>query len=462
MNGISFGAEVSKPEETSVKEDWLTILKGLEREEIEEVLSHTFCDHCKVNLHARVQSVANRKRTKKLLISSPDSTILNPDKHAESYTTSIQESSIKSDSYKTPENIHTRNQKRYSNKFSPASVNNKHSSSSSQSKSNKSLDDDLQSDEQKEMARFRNIGRKINFVHFERVYGKHMNVLQGLELHTQVFNPEEQKKIVESVYEFQRLGQKGRLRARTYTEPTKWMRGKGRITIQFGCCYNYAVDKNGNPPGIIREEEVDPLPPVFKQMIKRMIRWHVLPPTCIPNSCIVNIYEEGDCIPPHIDHHDFVRPFCTTSFLTECNILFGSSLKIAGPGEFTGPVSIPLPVGSVLILNGNGADVAKHCVPAVPAKRISITFRKMDESKIPYGYVADPELHGVRPLSLSLKASVSASASVLSQSEETSPPSPPPRVVSKPKAPAFVGGENDFPPLGLGLQRSSNKNVSKA
>lgn len=61
MNGISFGAEVSKPEETSVKEDWLTILKGLEREEIEEVLSHTFCDHCKVNLHARVQSVANRK-----------------------------------------------------------------------------------------------------------------------------------------------------------------------------------------------------------------------------------------------------------------------------------------------------------------------------------------------------------------------------------------------------------------
>lgn len=24
---------------------------------------------------------------------------------------------------------------------------------------------------------------------------------------------------------------------------------------------------------------------------------------------------------------------------------------------------------SVLVLNGNGADVAKHCVPAVPTKR---------------------------------------------------------------------------------------------
>ena len=28
---------------------------------------------------------------------------------------------------------------------------------------------------------------------------------------------------------------------RTYNEPKKWMRGKGRVTIQFGCCYNYAL-----------------------------------------------------------------------------------------------------------------------------------------------------------------------------------------------------------------------------
>jgi hypothetical protein len=39
---------------------------------------------------------------------------------------------------------------------------------------------------------------------------------------------------------------------------------------------------------------------------------------------------------------------------------------------------------SVLILNGNSADVAKHCIPGVPAKRISITLRKMDPAKAPY------------------------------------------------------------------------------
>ena len=155
------------------------------------------------------------------------------------------------------------------------------------------------------------------------------------------------------------------------------MKGKGRVTIQFGCCYNYATvsfsahlyniiqflskcarqhsdvkffyfrwqDKNGNPPGILKREEVDPLPPLFKVIVKRLIRWHVLPPTCVPDSCIVNIYDAGDCIPPHIDNHDFVRPFCTISFLSVCNIVFGTDLKIVGPGEFTGSMAIPLPVG---------------------------------------------------------------------------------------------------------------------
>lgn len=83
----------------------------------------------------------------------------------------------------------------------------------------------------------------------------------------------------------------------------------------------------------------------------------------------------------------------------------------------------------MLILNGNGADIAQHCIPSVPAKRypfiwplslskekdwcpdiknhsfccsrlcrISITFRKMDDGKLPYKFSQDPELLGIRPL----------------------------------------------------------------
>ncbi|KAG2323363.1 hypothetical protein Bca4012_058855 [Brassica carinata] len=265
--------------------------------------------------------------------------------------------------------------------------------------------------EQREDLRLRNVKRKKDFICLERVKGKLVNVVDGLELHTGVFSAVEQKRIVDKVYELQEKGRKGELRERTFTAPQKWMRGKGRVTIQFGCCYNYATDRAGNPPGILQREEVDPLPSLFKVIIRRLIAWHVLPPTCVPDSCIVNIYDEGDCIPPHIDNHDFLRPFCTISFLSECNILFGSNLKIEGPGEFSGSFSIPLPVGSVLVLNGNGADVAKHCVPAVPTKRISITFRKMDESKRPVWFTPEPDLEGIEPLPLDMNRSDSAARS---------------------------------------------------
>ncbi|KAL5713558.1 mRNA N(6)-methyladenine demethylase [Ranunculus cassubicifolius] len=306
----------------------------------------------------------------------------------------------------------------------------------------------LDSDELKKMSR---VGRKFFFTCVEKINGRPLNVLEGLELHTRVFDDQEQKQIVEQVYNLQKMGQSGKLRSRTYSEPRKWMKGKGRVTIQFGCCYNYAVDRNGNPPGIIRDEEVDPIPDLFKKMIKRMVQWQVLPANCIPNSCIVNIYDEGDCIPPHIDHHDFVRPFCTVSFLTESKILFGSTLKILAPGEFSGSAAIPLPIGSVLVLKGNGADVAKHCVPAVRGKRISITFRKMDDSKLPFKFLPDPDLQGIRPL-------------VSSQVNNNIPR--PVQQVSQPKedlhhqSGSVQFGQVDFPPLGASSS-TVNKSRSK-
>ncbi|WOL17845.1 hypothetical protein Cni_G26638 [Canna indica] len=319
---------------------------------------------------------------------------------------------------------------------------------------------------------FSKVKRKKDFKRMERVNGRWINVLQGLELHTGIFTPEEQKKIVDCIVQFQEKGREGLLRERTYSEPRKWMRGKGRVTIQFGCCYNYAMDKQGNPPGIIRDEEVDPIPPLLKMMIKRMVEWDVLPHTCVPNSCIVNIYDKDDCIPPHIDHHDFLRPFSTVSFLSECRILFGTELKVLGPGDFSGSSAISLPAGSVLILNGNGADVAKHCVPAVPTKRISITFRKMDEKKLPFKFTPDPDLSNLRSLSY-------ASKGLMPQPiQNHGSPVPPPRtpvLVQKQLAGPNSNRkeeqsnsirspyrliEDDFPPLGSASARPPKKAVN--
>ncbi|KAE8695132.1 2-oxoglutarate and Fe(II)-dependent oxygenase superfamily protein isoform 2 [Hibiscus syriacus] len=189
--------------------------------------------------------------------------------------------------------------------------------------------------DQREYIRFMNVKRRKDFICFERVDGMFVNILEGLELHEGIFSAAEQKRIVDHIYLLQDMGRKGELKECTYTAPQKWMRGKGRVTIQFGCCYNYAVDKNGNPPGILQNELVDPIPDLF---------------------------------------------------------------KVVDAGEFSGPIAIPLPVGSVLVLNGNGADIAKHCVPAVPTKRLSITFRRMDELKRPVGYTPEPDLQGIEPL----------------------------------------------------------------
>ncbi|KAH0468894.1 hypothetical protein IEQ34_002126 [Dendrobium chrysotoxum] len=159
---------------------------------------------------------------------------------------------------------------------------------------------------------------KKDYVCFERINRRLVNILDGLELHIGVFNSMEQRKISTHI-----------------------------LNQENGC-----VAKDG----------------------------------CVPDSCIINIYEPDDCIPPHIDSHDFVRPFSTVSFLSKCNIIFGHKIKIVGPGEFIGAASIPLPVGSVLVLNGNGADLAKHCISAVSYKRISVTFRKMDKAKQPHNF----------------------------------------------------------------------------
>ncbi|XP_028106339.1 RNA demethylase ALKBH9B-like isoform X1 [Camellia sinensis] len=304
---------------------------------------------------------------------------------------------------------------------------------------------------QREYIRFSSVDRKKDFICLERVQGKIVNILKGLELHTGVFNDAEQKKIVDYVYKLQEMGKKGELKERTYTAPQKWMKGKGRVTIQFGCCYNYATDKNGNPPGILQNITVDPIPLLFKMIIRRLVRWHVLPPTCVPDSCIVNIYEEGDCIPPHIDNHDFVRPFCTVSFLSECDLLFGSDLKVVDAGEFSGCIAIPLPIGSVFVLNGNGADVAKHCVPAVPTKRISITFRKMDESKRPIGFVPEPDLQGLQPISYETDRS---KRPTLSKSKRSVNSQPARREDSRDKARRSAGRGNNYlnPPISLQIQ----------
>lgn len=66
--------------------------------------------------------------------------------------------------------------------------------------------------EQREHIRFSNVKRKKDFICLERVNGKIVNILDGLELHTGVFSAAEQIRIVNYVETLQEMGKKGQLK----------------------------------------------------------------------------------------------------------------------------------------------------------------------------------------------------------------------------------------------------------
>ncbi|KAI3845555.1 hypothetical protein MKX03_019704 [Papaver bracteatum] len=238
-------------------------------------------------------------------------------------------------------------------------------------------------EDEKMYKRFMNVKRKKDFVCMEKVDGEIVNILKGVELHTNVFDSKEQSNIVDLVHELEKIELE---KKRSYLPPRNNGSGKGRVALQFGCCYDN--QEEGKPGEILCNVSADRMPEPLLRMIGRLVSWHVLPASCVPDSCIVQIYHKGDLILPHKDNSDFERPFCTVSLLSECNIGFGSSIKTYNErGKFSGPIAITLPVGSVLVLQGNGADVAQHCVPSVAEERISITFRKMKLDKRPRDFV---------------------------------------------------------------------------
>ena len=99
----------------------------------------------------------------------------------------------------------------------------------------------------------------------ETVGGKRLNILSGLALYEQLLSPLEQQLTLVYCARLRDLGDDGALLGRTYSAPRKWRRGNGRITVQMGCCYNYAIDAQGNPPGILPKEPVCGLPPVERR-----------------------------------------------------------------------------------------------------------------------------------------------------------------------------------------------------
>ena len=180
------------------------------------------------------------------------------------------------------------------------------------------------------------------------------------------------------------------------------------------------------------------LPPCLTALVDRLVARGVVPKEVAPDSAIVNSYTTGDCIPPHVDHHDFLRPFVTLSLVSEQPILFGQHIVTPVPGAFNADCEMRLPRRSVLVLAGNGANLAKHCVPCVTAPRLSVTLRRMRPE-----YAAEVT-GGASVLPLPPKVVAALSAQSLEAAARDLPPHkplpPPPPLSTASHAPLGGGG----------------------
>ena len=151
-------------------------------------------------------------------------------------------------------------------------------------------------------------------------------------------------------------------------------RGQSREMLHYGAYTNsnrlQAATAGGSP-------EVPPVPPPLEAVCDALVALGVFREGERPDSCTVNAYREGEWLPPHIDSPAFSRPFCTVSLGSEQHVVFGQSCRVLGPGVFEGDLDLPLPVGSALRLDGPGANLLQHAVPAHTARRISLTFRRV-------------------------------------------------------------------------------------
>lgn len=135
-------------------------------------------------------------------------------------------------------------------------------------------------------------------------------------------------------------------------------RNQSRVMLQFGAYTNANRVENAS--------RLEPMPEFLARIAAELARRGL----GRLDTCCVNLYEEGQWIPAHVDNVQFDRPFVTVSLCSEQKIVF----------ERQRSVGLWLPVGSALVVDGEAADAWRHSVPPVTKRRISLTFRTLSDT----------------------------------------------------------------------------------
>lgn len=168
-------------------------------------------------------------------------------------------------------------------------------------------------------------------------------------------------------------GRSGQLKKPTYLRSAgERSRGNQRESLQYGGFFDFNTARPGKR-GLVPD-----FPPILHRLVNLLIHDGYIDDAVRPDSCIINQYGKGDCIPPHIDHESYFRPISTLSLLGEESMLVGTKFQLLKSCTWKPVVgsAIPLPRRSLLLLGGNAGNVSKHCISSCKGTRISITLRK--------------------------------------------------------------------------------------
>nr|XP_043610798.1 RNA demethylase ALKBH10B isoform X2 [Erigeron canadensis] len=235
------------------------------------------------------------------------------------------------------------------------------------------------------------------FVATETTDGKTVNVVDGLKMYEELFDGSGVKKMVSLVNDLRGAGKRGQFQGQTFTLLKRPMKGHGREIIQFG---SPVVDTTFDDEAISKpskDRKIEPIPSLFQEFIERLMTMQIL--TVKPDSCIIDIYNEGDHSQPQLWPHWYGRPVCVL-FLTECDMTFGRVIGFDHPGDYRGSVKISLTPGSMLVMEGKSADYAKHAIPSIRKQRILVTLTKSQPRRATLAPLAPPS-HWASPPSRS-------------------------------------------------------------
>ncbi|CAI0458244.1 unnamed protein product [Linum tenue] len=164
----------------------------------------------------------------------------------------------------------------------------------------------------------------------------------------------------------------------TYVASRRPMRGHGREMIQLGLPIADGPAEEETPKGKLQfllqfYQKTEPIPPLLQDVIDRMVGTQIM--ATKPDSCMINIFNEGDHSQPYICPSWYGRPVAILC-LTGCEMVFGRVINSDHAGDYRGSLKLAAEPGSLLVLQGKSSDYARHALPALRKQRILVTFTK--------------------------------------------------------------------------------------